>query len=279
MLHEAADTDAKTVRLGLVGGGFMGEALLRALLQAGVSRLEDVWVAEAVESRRRHLEAAFGGLQTTPSAASAVKDCDVVLIAVKPQDFPKLAASLAGELRPDQVVLSIMAGVTLKTLSGAVGHERVVRAMPNTPASIGEGFTTWVAAPGLAERELDIVRRILGAAGREAQVSEERYVDMATAINGSGPAYVFLFLEALIDAGVHIGLPRGLAQDMVLQTVAGSVKMAMDGGQHPAQLRNMVTSAGGTTAAGLLVLERAAMRATLAEAVIAAYERSRALGG
>ena len=272
-------TERRTISLALVGGGFMAEAILKGLVKASIVRAADVAVAEPIEARREYLSGAFSGVQTARDGAEAAPGHEVVLIAVKPQDFPKAAVVLRKVLAPDQLVLSIMAGVSIGSLSEALRHERVVRIMPNTPASVGEGFSAWIASASVGDAERAIVRRILGAVGREVEVHEERYLDMVTAISGSGPGYVFLFLEALIDASVYIGLPRPLATEMVSQTVLGSAKMAMIDERHPAQLRNMVTSAGGTTAAGLHVLERSAMRATLTEAVIAAYEKSRALGG
>lgn len=267
------------VRLGVIGGGFMGEAIIDGLLRAGVVRAQDLAVGETLEHRRQHLSRAFDGVQVVTEAADAAAGREVVLIGVKPQDFPKVAKSLKGRLRPEQLVLSIMAGTRLAVLSEALTHAAVVRVMPNTPASLGLGFSTWVAAPAVSAAQREQARRILGALGLEAEVGEERYVDMATAVAGSGPAYVFLFLEALIDGAVHIGLPRGLAREMVLQTVLGSVKMASATDRHPAELRDMVTSPGGTTAAGLLALEQSSMRATVTEAIIAAFDRSRALGG
>ena len=271
--------EQRTLSLALVGGGFMAEAILKGLLKAGIVCAEGVAVAEPVESRRQYLSEAFLGIQTASDGGGAAPEHEVVLIAVKPQDFPTAARALRPVLTADQLVLSIMAGVSLGSLRDALGHERIVRIMPNTPASVGEGFSAWIVSAAVRETEYAIVRRILGAVGREVQLSDERYLDMVTAISGSGPGYVFLFLEALIDASVYIGVPRPLATEMVLQTLLGSAKMAMSDQRHPAQLRNMVTSAGGTTAAGIHVLERSALRATLTDAVVAAYERSRALGG
>jgi pyrroline-5-carboxylate reductase len=274
-----ATEQRRTINLGIVGGGFMGEAILRGLLQVGVVRPEGVSIGEPVAARRAYLGDAFPGARIADDGAGVASGSQLLLLAVKPQDFPTAAAALRGVLAADQLVLSIMAGVRLQSLREQLGHERVVRAMPNTPASVGEGFTAWMPSDAAGDADREVVRRVLGAVGREVEVHEERYIDMITAIGGSGPGYVFLFIEALIDASVHIGVPRALAAEAVLQTVLGSAKMAMSDGRHPAQLRNMVTSAGGTTAAGLQVLERSAMRATLTEAVIAAYEKSRALGG
>jgi pyrroline-5-carboxylate reductase len=151
--------------------------------------------------------------------------------------------------------------------------------MPNTPAQIGEGMTVWTATSDVTTSGRAGARDIFAALGREAYVPEEKYLDMATAVSGSGPAYVFLFIEALIDAGVHIGLPRDLASTMAMQTVLGSTRYALETGRHPAELRNQVTSPGGTTVEALRALEAGGLRAAVLDAVIGAYEKSRALGG
>lgn len=270
---------AKTISLGLIGGGFMGEAIVDGLVSSGAARTQDLAVDELAPERREHLKKRFKGLLVTSDATEAAKNRDIVLIAVKPQDMAKAAAVLHGVLQPEQVVMSIMAGVRIASLTSALDHSRVVRVMPNTPASLGAGFSAWMATGDVTDEQLTLVRRVLSALGHEAQFSEERYLDMATALSGSGPAYVFFFLEALIDAGVHIGIPRALATDMAIQTILGSMKMAVALERHPAELRNMVTSPAGTTAEALLVLERAGVRAALTDAVVAAYEKSRALGG
>ena len=171
-----------------------------------------------------------------------------------------------------------MAGVTLSQLQSLLHTDAVVRAMPNTPAQIGEGMTGWTATAAVSETAREGVKRIFGAMGKEAFVPDEKYIDMVTGLSGSGPAYVFLFIEALTDAGVHIGLPRDIAATMALQTVLGSARYAENNGRHPAELRNQVTSAGGTTAEALRAFERGAFRSVVQEAVIAAYEKSKALG-
>jgi pyrroline-5-carboxylate reductase len=172
-----------------------------------------------------------------------------------------------------------MAGVSLATLRDGLGHEAIVRAMPNTPAQVREGMTVWTAAEAVSASAREDVQRVLGALGQELYVAEEKYVDMATAVSGSGPGFVFLTMEAMIDAAVHIGLRREMATEMVLQTVLGSARYAQASGRHLADLRNQVTSPGGTTAEGLLALEEAGVRAAFAQAIIAAYERTRQLGG
>jgi pyrroline-5-carboxylate reductase len=257
----------------------MGEAVALGLVKAGLSRAEDICIVEPVAARRRQLEEAHPGLVVEAEPGEAVSACAAVIIAIKPQDFDKAALSLRPRLGPEQLAISIMAGVRLPTLVERLGHARVVRVMPNTPASLGQGFSAWLAAEEVDAAQRELTRAILGALGREAEVHEERYLDMATAISGSGPAYVFLFLEAFINAGVHIGVPRPLATEMVLQTVLGSLAMAQTSDQHLAALRDQVTSPGGTTVEALQVFERAGLRGTMTEAVMAAYAKSRSLGG
>jgi pyrroline-5-carboxylate reductase len=175
-------------------------------------------------------------------------------------------------------VLSIVAGASLQSLCEGLNHPAVVRSMPNTPAQIGEGITVWTTSPAVSSQQAEIARQILCAMGQEIFVEEENYLDMATALSGSGPAYVFLFMEALIDAGVHMGFPRRTAEQLVTETILGSVSYYQKYGIHPAQLRNEVTSPGGTSAAALYYLEKAGFRTAISRAVWAAYERSQELG-
>lgn len=264
--------------IAFVGGGFMGEGMLQGLLTRGLVAANEVQVAEPVAVRRAALSDRFG-VATTEHTGAAVGDAAVVVLAVKPQEFPTAAGQLAGRLRPEQLVISIMAGITIATLRAKLAHEKLVRCMPNTPLGIGQGFTGWTATVAVSEVERGLVETIFGALGGGAFFAEEKYLDMATAVGGSGPGYVMLLIEALIDGAVQIGLRRDVAREMVLQTVAGSVELARQTGRHPAELRDAVTSPGGTTAAGLQVLERQGVRAAIGDAITAAYERSRALGG
>ena len=264
------------MKIAIVGGGVMGEAIVGALLAKGVAGAQEVAVAEVLSERRRHLADRYG-VADHAQAAEAVRDADLVVLAVKPQEFPAAARSLAAD--GDRVFLSIMAGVPLRALAAGLGSQRLVRAMPNTPAQIGEGVTVWTATAAVDGDARELVRRVLGALGHEVYVDDEKYVEMATAVSGSGPGFVFLLLEALVDGAVHIGLPRPLATDLVYRTVAGSVRYAQATGRHPAELRAQVTSPGGTTAAGLLALERGGVRGALVEAIAAAYRRALELGG
>lgn len=276
MVNSAAGTTVG--RVSFVGGGFMGEGILQGLLSRGIVQSSEVGICELVDARRQYLADRYG-VNATAHVDDAVRDARVIVLAVKPQDFDAVARQLGPSLHPEQVVLSIMAGVTITAMRSQLMHERVVRAMPNTPGAIGEGFSAWTASAAVNEDELAAVRTVLEALGKSAFFPEEKYLDVATAVSGSGPAYVLLLMEAMVDAAVLAGIRRDIAIEMVLQTFAGTVKYAQATGRHFADLRNAVTSPGGTTAAGLQVLERAGIRGVIADAVWAAYERSKALGG
>lgn len=259
-----------------IGGGVMGEAMLSALLKKGVAKPEAIVVSDINPARLNVLQQKYH-IRCTPHNNDAIKGSDVVVLAVKPQSLNEVSSQLNGKLLPEQLALSIIAGATIKILSQGLRHNSIVRAMPNTPAQIGEGISIWTATEAVSQAQKEMAQAILAALGREIYVNDERYIDMATAVSGSGPAYIFLVIEALSDAAVHIGLPRELAEEMVVETVLGSARLAQATGRHPAELRNMVTSPGGTTAEGLLRLEEGGIRAILAQAVIAAYEKAQAL--
>ena len=265
------------MRVGLIGGGYMGEALVSALLKGGVAQADEVTVSDVAKARRQHLKSRYKVAVTTKNAEAA-KGAALVVLAVKPQEFAGVASGLRGGLDDSQTVLSIMAGVPIARVVEELGHSAVVRAMPNTAAFVGQAMSVWTATAAVSNAGSKAVASLLQALGRELRVSDERYLDMATAVSGSGPGFVFLFLEAFIDAGVHIGLRREMAEELALQTLSGSVALAQETGKHPAELRNMVTSPGGTTAAGLQILEDAGLRGAIIDAVEAAYERAKELG-
>ncbi len=257
----------------IVGGGVMGEAILGGGIDRGVLAAEEVTVVELLAERRAVLTERYG-VATTAEAGDVLGDASLVLLAVKPQEFRNLTARLRG----DALLLSIMAGVRIETLAAHFGHDRIVRVMPNTPAAINQGMSVWTATGSVDEAQRETVRGLLRAIGRELAVDDEGKLDMATALSGSGPAYVFLFIEALIDAGVAIGLTAEEAEAMTMQTLAGAAAYAQVSEFSPAELRERVTSKGGTTAAGLQELDRGEFRELLAACVRAACERSRELG-
>ena len=262
------------MRVGIVGGGVMGEAILSRALAVGVLDAGTVTVAEVVPERATRLAETYG-VRTTASAKEALEGADLVLLAVKPQDL----GTVGGSVPQGAVIVSIMAGVAVKTIAAAFRHDRIVRVMPNTPAAIGEGISAWTATATVDEGQRATVRSILTAVGRELYVDDEKKIDMATALSGSGPAYVFLFIEALIEGGVAAGLTRAQASELAIQTVSGAARYAAASGQSPADLRAAVTSPAGTTAAGLLALEEAAFRAAVINAVRSAHVRAIELGG
>ncbi len=264
-------------RIGFIGGGVMAEAIVRGLLGANLVTPSQIVASDPLPERREWLADHYG-VQTTVDNWLAASGASIVVLAVKPQHVPQALADLRRLLDPAQVVMSIAAGVPLRTIVAGLEHERVARVMPNTPAQIGAGMSVWTAGAAVDDAARRQIEAILRTLGREVFVDDERYLDMATAVNGSGPAYVFLFLEALIDAAVHIGLARSLAEDLAIQTVLGAALMARETGKHPAVLKNMVTSPGGTTAAGLVALEDGRLRAIVDRAVVAAYEQSQELG-
>lgn len=265
------------MKLGIVGGGVMGEAFVAGLTTRGIAPAASIAVSDVREDRLCELADRYGVFVTADNV-ECVRDREVVILAVKPQSLPEVYADLRGRLDPNQLVISIVAGARLAQLSLGLDHEPIVRVMPNLPAQIGEGISVWTAAAGVSAEQRELTRRILGALGREVAVPDEIYIDMATAVSGSGPAYVFLFMEAMVDGAVHIGLPREVARELVIQSFVGAALFARQSGRHLAELRNMVTSPGGTTTEGLLMMEEAAIRAAIIRGIAAAYEKSRSLG-
>jgi pyrroline-5-carboxylate reductase len=263
-------------RIGFIGGGKMGEGIIHGLIERGRIVPGHIVVCERIATRRAELSDRYG--VTVSSDYGPAMHTDAVVLAVKPQEFAA-AGDMRDQMRGDPLLISIMAGVPLAGILDALPSTRAIRVMPNLGATVGESFSTWYASPGVTADDKQLVRMLLTAIGREQEAPSEDYLDMATAVAGSGPGYVMLLVEALIDGAVHIGLPRALATDMVLQTVAGTVRWAREHGGHPAELRAQVVSPAGTTAAGILALERGGVRAALIEATIAAYEKSKALGG
>lgn len=255
----------------------MGEAMIRGVIAAGVVDPAAIVVYDVNAHVREELTSRHG-VRAAESERCAAESAEVVVLAVKPRSMPTVLERLRGALAPGQVALSVAAGITLERLTTGLEHAAVIRAMPNTPAQVGAGVTVWIPSPAVHPAGRASAGRVLGGLGRAIEVDDEAYLDMATGLSGSGPGFVFLFVEALIDAGVRIGLPRPIASELAAETVIGSGLMVRQTGEHPAALRNMVTSPGGTTAAGLAALEAAGLRAAVDRAVGAAYERSRALG-
>jgi pyrroline-5-carboxylate reductase len=261
--------------LALLGGGRMGEALIRGLLDAGWES-ESLVVAEVDPARRHALEERFPGVRVVPSAAWAVADADIVVVAVKPPDVGPALEQAGPSLAADCLVLSIAAGVRLSAVEAAAPGRPVVRAMPNTPAVVGRAATAIAGGRHATDAHLQQAERVLGAVGLVTRVPEH-HLDAVTGLSGSGPAYVFLVAEALIDAGVLAGLSRPVSELLTRETLLGAATLLAEG-ESPLDLRAAVTSPGGTTAAGLHVLEQRGVRAAFLDAVRAAAARSRELG-
>ncbi len=255
----------------------MAEALIGGILESRIAAPGDVTVGEPLEPRRDYLEQKYG-LVTYGRNLEAMDGADMVVLAVKPQSLAGVMKELRGNVAKKGAVVSIVAGAKMAPLVKGLDHPGVIRVMPNTPAQIGAGMSVWTAAPEVSEAQIEATKVILQTLGEEIYVPDEKLIDMATALSASGPAYVFLFIESLIDAGVYLGMPRDMARSLVLQTVSGSTKLVKDTGRHPAELKDMVTSPAGTTIEALLSLEKDGFRSAVLQGVVAAYERSKALG-
>ncbi|NLE43361.1 MAG: pyrroline-5-carboxylate reductase [Chloroflexi bacterium] len=263
--------------LAFIGGGTMGGAIVHALISTGQVSPDQVVVSEPYAPRRDELHERYAVAVVDDNVAAA-SEADIVVLAVKPQVLPAVMRQLQGCIRPNALVFSIVAGMPIVTMRNGLHHDAIVRTMPNTPAQIGEGMTVWTAAPQVTEAQLGQARAILQTMGLEMYVDHEDALDMATAVSGTGPTYVFMLMEALVDAAVHLGFARHQARTLVIQTVLGSVKYAQQSNLHLAEMRNMVTSPGGTSAEAIYQMEKGGVRTVFSKAVWAAYKKSRLLG-
>jgi pyrroline-5-carboxylate reductase len=267
------DSSLHGSRIAIVGAGVMAEAMLSGLLGRGLVEASAVTCSEPREVRRRELHERHGVAAVAGNAEAAALG-DIILLCVKPQVLGTVMPELKPAMRPGQLVMSIVAGASSHALAEGLDHPAIVRCMPNTPAQIGQGVTVWFATPAVDATGRARARTMLSALGSEFEVDDERQVAMATAVSGSGPTYIFLFIEALTDAAVHLGFPRHVARELVLDTMQGSAAFAVASGKHVAELRDMVTSPGGTSAAAMYELERGRLRTVVSDAVWAAYERT-----
>ncbi len=262
--------------LSFIGCGVMAEAIIGGLLRRELVTSAQIIGSHPRPARREELQTKYGITVVESNAQAAnygpmteddrpARKSSIVILAVKPQRVSTVLNELRGQLQEEQLVLSIVAGAKIETLASELGHPSIVRAMPNTTPQVGDA-------------QLAQVRALLGALGKEMYVETERMIDMATALSATGPTYIFLVMEALVDAGVHMGFSRHVAQELVLQTMLGSVLFAKESHKHPAELRNMVTSPGGTSAEAIYQMEKGGMRTVLSKAVWAAFQRAVALG-
>ncbi len=265
------------MKIAFIGGGNMAEAILSAVLSKGLAKSGDITVSDVIENKRVSLKEKYQ-VAVTANNIEAIHGKEIIVLAVKPQIFNEVALQIKGHLQPEQLVISILAGKSINSLRAGLAHDCIVRSMPNTPAQIAEGMTVWTATPQVLPGQKTWAASILGVMGIEICVDDEKYLDMATAVSGSGPAYVFLWVEAMTEAAVKLGFPPEVAQKLVMQTLLGSAHLLHKSDKTPADLRRMVTSPGGTTAEAIATFEKGDFNGLIAQAVSAAYEKAKKLG-
>jgi len=274
--------ELQDVHLSFIGCGVMAESMIAGLLRQNLIEAEQISGSHPRESRRRELEDRYGirTFESNAGAAASIRDTPraSVVITVKPQRMSRVLDDLKGSVAHDGLVISIVAGASIERISAELGTVHVVRAMPNTPSQIGAGITAWTSSAAVSDSERARVRQLLTALGKDLYVETENMIDMATSLSATGPTYIFMVMEALTDAGVHLGFSRDIAKELVQETMLGSVKFAMESHKHPAELRNMVTSPGGTSAEAIYQMEKGTLRTVLSKAVYAAYRRAVELG-
>ncbi len=276
------ENNLANTKLAFIGCGVMAEAIIAGLLRKNLVRTEQIAATHPRENRRKELSEKYG-IRVFEENAEAVEkiranENSIVALCVKPQRLKGVLEELKNVVAPDQIVLSIIAGARIETISEALDNKKIVRAMPNTPSQIGAGITAWTCTEDVSDEEKSQIKALLTALGKELHVETENMIDMATSLSATGPTYVFLVMEALTDAGVHLGFSREMAKELVQETMLGAVLFAMESHKHPAELRNMVTSPGGTSADAIYQMEKGGLRTVLSKAVYAAYQRAVALG-
>lgn len=263
--------------ISFIGGGVMAESFISGILRESLIGADQIYVSDPVQDRREYLSATYK-VNCVKENLDILEQEGKILLAIKPQTLPEVYEDLKGKIVPGRSVISIVAGCNSADISSGLGHQKIIRVMPNTPAQIGKGMLVWTAMDNVSEVEKNEISSILKTLGDEYYVQDEKYIDMATALSASGPAYVFLFIQSLIDSGVYLGMPRDMARHLVLQTVMGSTELVIESGKHPSVLSDMVTSPGGTTIEALVSLENDGLRAALINGVRAAFDRSVELG-
>ncbi|MDY7033253.1 MAG: pyrroline-5-carboxylate reductase [Thermodesulfobacteriota bacterium] len=264
-------------KIGFIGSGNMAEAIMRGIIEKGVVSAVNIIASDILDDRRKLLSDSFN-ITTTSDNAELVSQVNIIFLAVKPQIVETVLNDTKSSMDVSQLIVSIAAGITLTQIEGSLPPKsKVIRVMPNTPALIGEGVAAISPGSHATKEDVALVRDIFDAVGKTV-ITEEKYMDAVTGLSGSGPAYVFLMIEALMDGGVKAGLNRETARTLAVQTFLGSAKMLFETGEHPAKLKDMVTSPGGTTIEGLHALEDGNIRAVIMNAVEVATERSRELG-
>ena len=265
------------MKFAVIGAGMMGSAIITGIVNNKVLQAEEIFISDPDTGKCDQLKARLG-VNIAASNAEAVRHADAVLIAVKPQFLGAALQTIKSDISPDALVMSIVTGVSVNRYPDELGTGRVVRIMPNTPAQIGEGVCGWFATDTVTPDQKTFAQNVLSALGMQFEVTRETDLDLVTAVSGSGPAYVYLFIESMIDAAVQLGLPRPLSEEVVLQTVLGSAAYMKQAGKHPVILKNEVTSPGGTTAAALAAMEKEGLRTAVTDGMIACLAKTRELG-
>lgn len=265
------------MKIAFIGGGVMAEAILAAILKKRLALSEDISVSDIAAARRQYLLEKYQ-VSAIANNRQVVQNRDVIVLSVKPQNISDVMTDMRGLVKPSQLVISIIAGKNLRSIAAGLDHNCIVRSMPNTPAQIGEGITVWTATSQVNASQKKMAASILGVMGKEIYCADEKYLDMATAISGSGPAYVFLFVESLISAAEELGFAPEVAQELVMQTLLGSGHLLQNSAKNPRDLRHMVTSPGGTTAEAIAVFEKGGFTDLVSRAVMAAYQKAQKLG-
>lgn len=279
---DSTKTSLEKTEIAFIGCGVMAESILAGILRQNLVKPEQIAASHPRAARREELRAkyrvnVFG--ENVDAAKSVQKSGEsIVCLSIKPQRIKNVLDELENQITPEQLTVSIVAGAKIETIAEKLKTPLVVRVMPNTPSQIGAGMTAWTCTEAVSAERREQVRAIFGALGKELFVETENMIDMATALSATGPTYVFLVMEAMTDAGVHLGFSRDAAKELVQQTILGSVLFAMESHKHPAELRNMVTSPGGTSAEAIYQMEKGSLRTVLSKAIYAAYQRAVALG-
>lgn len=277
-MHAKLSSKTKVV---FIGCGVMAESMIAGLLRQKIVRPSQIAASHPRKERReelaqKHRIAVFDS--NTDAVKWLAKQNSILILSVKPQRINGVLAELKGHVRPQHLVISIVAGTRIGKISEVLGNDLVVRVMPNTPSQIGAGMAAWTCSENVNDVQKDHVRTMLAALGKELFVETENMIDMATSLSATGPTYIFMVMEAMTDAGVHLGFSREISKELVQQTMLGSVLFAMESHKHPAELRNMVTSPGGTSAEAIYQMEKGTLRTVLSKAIHAAYKRAVALG-
>ncbi len=264
-------------KIGFIGGGIMAEALISGILNSNSYKPDEINVSDPVKTRIDELEQNYG-ITCFINNLKIIESVDIIIIAVKPQHIETVLEEIKTFGKSSQIVISIVAGANLNLLSSRIGHSNVVRVMPNTPAQTSDGMIVWTADKGVSEKNYPIISNILKSLGKEIYFEDEKYIDMATAVSASGPAYIAIVIESLIDAGVYIGLQREISKSLVMETFKGSLAYLDKTNIHPAKLRESVSSPGGGTVEAIKSLEENDIRAAFYKAIKAAYNKYQMLG-